>query len=228
MDDSWPILVLSAISVGFLHTVLGPDHYLPFVALGAARGWTRRKLLLVTASCGAVHIAASMLIAVVVGGLMGLGTARIEETFGWQGSVIAWTLVVLGLGYTAWGLLRPHRHRHLPDGSHLPGDQEDHHAGARPHARRDVTVWTLVLIFAFGPCEAMIPLVMLPTAQGSVPGLMLVLVLFGVTTVGTMTVVVWLLHAGVKLIPEGRMAHLGHPLAGGVIALCGVAILLGL
>lgn len=228
MTEDWPLLAASAISVGFLHTVLGPDHYLPFVAIGAARGWTRRKLLLVTASCGVAHVGASVVIATVVGGLMGLGTARVEETFGWQGSVVAWTLVVLGLGYAAWGLLRPHRHRHLPDGSHLPEDLEDHTHDATPQVRRDVTVWTLVLIFAFGPCEAMIPLVVLPTAQGSVPGLVLVLALFGVTTVGTMTAVVWLLHAGVELIPAGRLAHLGHPLAGGVVALCGVAILLGL
>jgi len=214
--------------VAFLHTVLGPDHYLPFVALGAARGWTRRKLLVVTAACGAVHVAASVAIAVVVGGLMGLGTARVEETFGWQGSVIAWTLVVLGVGYAAWGLLRPHRHRHLPDGSHLPDDLEDHEHAAAPHPRRDVTVWTLVLIFAFGPCEAVIPLAMLPSARGSVAGLIMVLALFGVVTVVTMTALVWLLHAGVKLIPAGRLAHAGHPLAGAVIALCGVAILIGL
>ncbi len=231
--DSWVVLAVSSVSVGVLHTVLGPDHYLPFVAIGTARGWTRRRLLLVTAGCGGVHIATSMLIALVVGGLMGLGTARIEETFGWQGSIVAWALVVLGLIYAAWGLLRPHRHRHLPDGSHLPEelDGRTHRAGARHPDRaasRDVTVWTLVLIFAFGPCEAMIPLVMLPSARGSLAGLALVLVLFGGVTISTMVLLVALLHAGVRLLPTERLARAGHPLAGAVVALCGVAILLGL
>ncbi len=226
MLDNWPVLATAAVTVGFLHTVLGPDHYLPFVAIGAARRWSRTKLLVVTALCGAVHIAASFAIALVVGGLMGLGVSRVEEVFGWQGDVVAWSLVVLGLGYAAWGLLRPHRHRHMPDGSHLPEGLAD--GESRPSSSRDVTVWALVLIFAFGPCEAMIPLVMLPSAQGSVAGIALVLGLFGVVTVVTMTALVGVLHAGVKLLPTDRLARASHPLAGAVIALCGVAILIGL
>jgi nickel/cobalt transporter (NicO) family protein len=226
MQETWPVLALGAVAVGVAHTVLGPDHYLPFVAIGAARGWSRTKLLVVTALCGTAHIGTSFAIALVVGGLMGLGVSRVEEVFGWQGDVVAWSLVVLGLGYAAWGLLRPHRHRHMPDGSHLP---EGISPGGTPRgSARDVTVWALVLIFAFGPCEAMIPLVMLPSAQGSVAGIVLVLGLFGTVTVLTMTALVAVLHAGVRLLPTDRLARAAHPLAGAVIALCGVAILVGL
>ena len=228
MDDTWPILAASAISVGFLHTVLGPDHYLPFVAIGAARRWSRRKLVVVTVVCGTVHIATSMLIAGVIGGLLGLGASRVEEVFGWQGSAVAWALIALGVGYAAWSLFRPHRHRHMPDGSHLPGTLDGNGAPTPAASTRDITMWTLVLIFAFGPCEALIPLVMLPSAQGSVAGIVLVLGLFGTVTVATMTVLVLLLHAGVRLLPMARLTRAAHPLAGLVVALCGVAILLGL
>ncbi len=228
MQETWPVLALSAVTVGVVHTVLGPDHYLPFVAIGAARRWSRTRLLAVTAICGTVHIAASFAIALLVGGLMGLGVSRVEEVFGWQGDAVAWTLVVLGVAYAAWGLFRPHRHRHMPDGSHLPDQLGDGDGGAPRATSRDVTVWALVLIFAFGPCEAMIPLVMLPSAQGSVAGIALVLTLFGGVTVLTMTLLVGLLHAGVRLLPLRRLSRAAHPLAGGVIALCGVAILLGL
>lgn len=207
MGGNWPVLAAGAISVGFLHTVLGPDHYLPFVALGSARGWTRRKLAVVTVLCGSAHILSSLLIALVVGGLLGLGASRVEEVFGWQGSAVAWALVVLGLGYAVWSLVRK-RHKH--------------------QATHDVTVWALFIIFLFGPCEAMIPLVMLPTAEGSVALVVMVLVLFGVVTVVTMTAVVLLLHSGVRLVPSGWLARAAHPLAGGVVALCGVAILFGL
>jgi sulfite exporter TauE/SafE len=224
--DNWPVLASGAVTVGVLHTVLGPDHYLPFVAIGAARRWSRGKLLAVTALCGTVHIGASFAIALVVGGLMGLGVSRVEEVLGWQGAAVAWSLVVLGLGYAAWGLLRPHRHRHMPDGSHLPEGLSA--PDTTPAPGRDVTIWALVLIFAFGPCEAMIPLVMLPSAQGSLAGIALVLVLFGTSTVLTMTAMVAVLHAGVRLLPTDRLARAAHPLAGAVIALCGVAILVGL
>ncbi len=207
MGGNWPVLAAGAISVGFLHTVLGPDHYLPFVALGSARGWTRRKLALVTAVCGTAHIISSLLIALVIGGLLGLGAAKVEEVFGWQGSAVAWALVVLGLGYAVWSLVRK-RHHHP--------------------AKRDATVWALFIIFLFGPCEAMIPLVMLPTAEGSVAMVVMVLALFGVVTVATMTATVLLLYSGVRLVPTGWLSRAAHPLAGGVVALCGVAILFGL
>ena len=146
MLDNWPVLASGAVTVGVLHTVLGPDHYLPFVAIGAARRWSRGKLLAVTALCGTVHIGASFAIALVVGGLMGLGVSRVEEVLGWQGAAVAWSLVVLGLGYAAWGLLRPHRHRHMPDGSHLPEGLSA--PDTTPAPGRDVTIWALVLIFA--------------------------------------------------------------------------------
>ena len=31
MNDSIALLSVTAISIGFLHTLLGPDHYLPFI-----------------------------------------------------------------------------------------------------------------------------------------------------------------------------------------------------
>lgn len=228
MDGSWPALAASAVSVGFLHTVLGPDHYLPFVAIGSARGWSRRKLAWITASCGTIHVASSLTIALVFGGLLGLGTSKVGEVFGWQGSIVAWALVVLGSAYVAWGLLRPRRHRHLaasnPHSGETPGDPPDQRNGAG----KDITVWALVLVFAFGPCEALIPLVMLPTANGSVGGIVLVLLLFGFTTVLTMTTAVLLIYSGINLLPTARLARAAHPLAGLVVVLCGVAILLGL
>jgi hypothetical protein len=36
------LLILTAASIGFVHTLLGPDHYLPFVAMSAARRWAGR------------------------------------------------------------------------------------------------------------------------------------------------------------------------------------------
>ena len=41
-------LIVSAIAAGVYHTLIGPDHYLPFVALGKARGWSYSKTVLAT------------------------------------------------------------------------------------------------------------------------------------------------------------------------------------
>jgi hypothetical protein len=33
------VLLVTALSVGFMHTLLGPDHYVPFIVIGRARRW---------------------------------------------------------------------------------------------------------------------------------------------------------------------------------------------
>ncbi len=37
MDDELILLAGTAAIVGFLHTITGPDHYLPFIVMGKAR-----------------------------------------------------------------------------------------------------------------------------------------------------------------------------------------------
>ena len=36
MNNSLALLSVTAISIGFIHTLLGPDHYLPFIVLSKA------------------------------------------------------------------------------------------------------------------------------------------------------------------------------------------------
>ena len=42
------LLILTAASIGFVHTLLGPDHYLPFVAMGQPARWSTRRTLWIT------------------------------------------------------------------------------------------------------------------------------------------------------------------------------------
>lgn len=46
------LLAASAAGIGFVHTLLGPDHYIPFVAMSRAGGWSLRKTALITSLCG--------------------------------------------------------------------------------------------------------------------------------------------------------------------------------
>ena len=55
-------LMAAAASIAFVHTLLGPDHYLPFVALARGRGWSLRRALGVTLFCGSGHIVGSVLL----------------------------------------------------------------------------------------------------------------------------------------------------------------------
>ena len=52
----------SAASVGFIHTILGPDHYLPLVAMARTNGWSGPKTATYTAFCGFSHVLGTILI----------------------------------------------------------------------------------------------------------------------------------------------------------------------
>ena len=49
-------VLAAAGGVAFLHTLLGPDHYLPFIVLARARSWSKTRTLVVTTICGLGHV----------------------------------------------------------------------------------------------------------------------------------------------------------------------------
>ena len=106
---SWSLLG-AAFGVGVVHTLLGPDHYLPFIMLAKARGWSRLQTVLVTSACGLGHVASS----VILGGLgivFGLAVGRIDDLESGRGPLAAWALVAFGLAYALWGLRHALRKR---------------------------------------------------------------------------------------------------------------------
>ena len=137
MNMELGLLVLTAVSIGFVHTVLGPDHYLPFVAMSAARNWTRRKTMLVTAFCGVGHVLGSIVIGF-VGIAIGASLHRLQWLEGVRGDLAAWALIAFGLVYMVWGLKqawrsRKHSHEHIhSDGTRHRHTHGDGHAQA-PH-----------------------------------------------------------------------------------------------
>jgi nickel/cobalt exporter len=231
MSSSIVVLAGTAAAVGFVHTVLGPDHYLPFIVLSKARGWTARKTLFVTLLCGSGHVLSS--VAIAFGGLaLGVAVFSLEAIESFRGDVAAWFLIAFGLVYTVWGIrravrTRSHEHAH----SHVGGETHSHthvHLGehAHPHLERgkSLTPWVLFLVFVFGPCEPLIPLVMFPAARGSMLGAAIVATAFGVVTVGTMLVVVAAAYYGLSRVPLGGLRRYAHALAGLVILASGSAI----
>ena len=72
MEGTSPILLVSAISIGFFHTLLGPDHYLPFIVLSKSRNWSSVKTVVITVLCGIGHVGGSVVL-----GLLGV-------FFGWS------------------------------------------------------------------------------------------------------------------------------------------------
>jgi len=240
MTQELSILVATAAMIGVLHTVVGPDHYVPFVAMAGARRWSLRRTLGITAACGVGHVLGSVFLGS-LGIALGWAVGGLEWLEGVRGGVAAWLLLGFGLAYTAWGLRqaarnRPHTHWH----SHTDGTVHEHthiHRETHAHAHeaqlgqrrlRSVTPWVLFVIFVFGPCEALIPILMVPAAAGSWWGVSLVVLVFGAVTVTTMLLAVTVGYLGISRLSLGRLERYSHALAGLTLVACGLAIHLGL
>jgi sulfite exporter TauE/SafE len=241
------LLILTAASIGFIHTLLGPDHYVPFVAMGAARRWSTRKTLWVTSLCGLGHVAGSVAIGVVGIGI-GVSLHKLEWIEGVRGDAAAWLLTGFGLAYLAWGLkkawrARPHTHPHLHGDGILHEHKHDHeglhlhpHVQLRPHVHphphphvapgtaRSITPWALFVVFVLGPCEPLIPVLMYPASQHSVWGTVAVVLAFGAATLVTMLGVVYLAIRGLGRLPLDAAERYSHAFAGAALSLCGLGI----
>jgi len=231
MDRALIPLFITAASIGFIHTVFGPDHYLPFVVLSKARKWSMMKTALITFACGIGHIMSSVVIGI-IGIIFGIGVMRLEVLEGFRGNLAGWALIAFGLTYFTWGLWgmlrnKPHKHTHI----HMDSATHSHsHSHAREHVhvheekKKSITPWVLFTIFVLGPCEPLIPILMYPAAKSSIFGVVGVALIFGLVTIVTMLGIVMVSSLGINLIPIGRLERYTHVLAGGSIFLCGAAI----
>jgi len=56
MSYELSVLLIAAASIGFFHTLFGPDHYLPFIVMSKSGNWSLRKTTLITFICGIGHV----------------------------------------------------------------------------------------------------------------------------------------------------------------------------
>ncbi len=207
-------LLFTAMSIGIVHTLIGPDHYVPFVALARQRGWSMGRTLGITTLCGAGHCASSVAIGT-VGILLGTGLTQLEALEAVRGDVAAWLLLGFGLALIALSVRRRQR------------NDAGNHAARKSHLDQSL-VASLFVVFVLGPCEALIPLLMFPAATANVNAIVAVTLVFCVATVLTMLMcVAGTLSAVPKRTTHQLSGYAGH-LTGTAIALCAVAMLVGL
>lgn len=208
-----------AATIGFTHAILGPDHYLPFIAMSRAGSWSTRKTIIVTVLSGMAHVLSSVLIGL-AGIAFGVSVLKLQNIESSRGALAGWMLIGFGLAYTVWGIRHAVKQRTTLQ-AHPPTTSNP-----------SLTAWILFTILLFGPCEPLIPLLMYPAALGSWLQVAVVALIFGVTTVATMVGIVYLACRRAVRSPctdchpwLGRFAHA----AGGLVVLsCGIAVRIGL
>lgn len=234
------VLISSAAAIAFVHTLMGPDHYLPFVAMGVARRWTLRKLLAITAICGLGHIVGSIALGF-VGVALQLQLGSLEWLESVRGDLAAWCLIAFGLIYFSWGLrrafknkthshwhshgdlLHSHTHNHHSEHAHVH-EQPSGVKGKPSGVKGKIGPWGIFIIFVLGPCEPLIPLLMYPAAKESTVGLVMVTAVFGLVTMLTMLLAVYASAIGLKNVRIPGVEKYGHAMAGATIFACGSSI----
>lgn len=214
MSNEVIILVGTAAGIGFIHTLLGPDHYLPFIVLSKARQWSISRTLVITFLCGLGHVLSSVALGF-IGIALGTAVFKLEAIESFRGDIAAWFLIAFGFTYSIWGI-----HRAIRKKSH-----------SHPHDIKvgSLTPWVLFTIFVFGPCEPLIPLIMYPAARNNMLSVAIVASVFGLITIGTMLTIVLASSYGLSRLPLRRLEKYSHALAGLAILFSGGAIkLLGL
>lgn len=164
---------------------LGPDHWLPHVVVSRAQGWTLAKALRVTLVAATAHIG----LTVVLGLLIIFLLAEVEPALeALTSTVMAFILAAIGLLFVARGFLRPeHTHRTM---------MSDGAATA-----------ILVLVAAFPPCYAILPLFLAAGIYGWGIAVGLALT-FSVITIAVMLVLVTLGRRGYTAIERSRLIRL--------------------
>jgi nickel/cobalt exporter len=240
-DSTIRILCITAASIGFFHTIIGPDHYLPFIVMSKARNWGLRKTLGLTLICGIGHVLSSVVLGL-IGVAIGVALGKLEAFEAMRGGLAAQAMMIFGFTYCIWGVWqaiknKPHTHKHLHQEEEGASTHEHEHTHTHAHAhvhepkstRKALTPWVLFTIFVLGPCEPLIPMLMYPAAKQSIHGTVLVAAVFCLVTVTTMLSVVLVSSWGFRFIKLRSIERFAHAGAGAAILASGLAIqLLGL
>ena len=111
MTNELFLLLITSVSLAFIHTLAGPDHYLPFIVISKARNWSLAKTYWFTFLCGLGHVGSSVVLGF-AGIAFGIGLSKLIFIEGVRGSIVSYLFTAFGLVYLVWALYRLIRNKH--------------------------------------------------------------------------------------------------------------------
>jgi ABC-type nickel/cobalt efflux system permease component RcnA len=209
-DTALLTIAITGFTVAFLHAAI-PTHWVPFVLVGKARGWSRRRTLAVTAVAGSGHI----LVTTLIGFLIAWGGFEVEESlehiFPFVTSGI---LLLVGLYFAVRQWRGQGICHHHPPGSHHQPSQDcghDHDHGkthwdaelaGTPLVKDNQGDWAaiggLFSMVTLSPCEGFLP-IYLSGVQFGWSGFVVLSAILAVATTAGMT-----LLTGITLLGSER------------------------
>lgn len=223
------ILCLTVISISALHTFSGPDHYLPFIVLSRSKKWSLKKTILWTSLCGLAHVLSSVLLGV-VGIVLGWTLAKTFNIESIRGGFASWMLFLFGLGYVLYALYnmnknKIHKHFDTSEEGEIYVFEHQHGQTVAPNQRFKVTPWVMFFIFASGPSEPMIPLIIYPAIDYSLTEVGMLIIVYTLATVLTMLFMVLIGFFGANSINYKGFEKFIELISGSIILVCGIGMI---
>ncbi len=227
MDSTLWALIITAISISFIHTASGPDHYLPFIVLSRSKKWSQAKTIFWVVLCGFGHILSSVIL-----GLIGVFLGWQMDKISWfqdiQGNLSGWFLLIFGIGYLIYAIVQMYRnktHKHFDVmGDDIYVYEHNHDEMVLPQNRVKVTPLVMFAIFVMGPSEPLIPLLFYSGTKHSVTEIVTLIVVFTLTTILTMLIMVLLGRYGYSLVKTDKFERYMNVVSGAVVTLCGIGV----
>jgi len=230
LDPATLVYLTAASATAGLHALI-PDHWLPFVLMGKARGWRVAKTLALASASGALHV----LLAIGLGAgtyLLGRSGAqvlahRLGETLGVLSSG---ALAVFGFGYGAASWLRERRYH--PAASHDHDHDHDtdagHHHGhlLERFFKGSLTGVSLVVVIGVSPCALAFPILLASAAQLGISGVLIVAAGFGAATMLTTLLVTLIGSVSARRLDFPFLTRYGDLISGILVGLVGASICL--
>jgi len=221
--------------VAFFHAAI-PTHWLPFVLVARARGWSRTKTVLVTLCAGLGHVGLTSLLGFAIAWFGFRLDERVGGLFPW---LVGAFLIAIGL-YYFWrqGQGTGICHHHAPGGQHLPSaacGRESGHSHWDEELKNSPLVSTrasdwaamsgLFMMLTLSPCEGFLP-VYLSAVRFGWRGFALLSVILAVAALAGMTLFTWLALVGLERFKVRSFVRYEAGLLGALFSLLGVLVVL--
>ncbi len=234
-DAALTTVALTGFTVAFFHAVI-PTHWLPFVLVARARGWSRAKTLAVTAAAGSGHVAITSLLGLIIAWFGFRIDATVgAEKFPW---IVGGLLEIFALFYfwrqwTGRGIL----HHHPPGSGHHADEHCGH--GEQSHWQEEMkdtqlvsrksgdwaAISGLLVMLTLSPCEGFLP-IYLSGVQFGWRGFFVLSGILALATFAGMTLFTWLALLGFERIRIKNFERYESGLLGALFAVLGVVVVI--
>ncbi len=212
----------TGLAVAFIHAAI-PTHWLPFVVVARAQGWSRGRTLAMVTLCSGGH----MLVMTGLGLALAWFGLQIDERWAGifpyvaGGALIAMGLLILFRHWRGWA----HGHGELIEG-HCQHHDHGHPIPPIPPARTSdwAAVTGLFTMLTFSPCEGLLP-VYLSGVQFGWGGVTLLSVILALGTWSAMLLFTWLTLLGVEKARFKWLEKCEAQVLGTLLVLCGAAFI---